>query len=73
MFTKFFLRFQRFLVKSSLNAPITTIMGHYSVEMMGGQGLLDPFVLNRLGNPLDESVLNLYSAVDNSLGMGMLL
>lgn len=63
MFTKFFLRFQRVMVKLAYNAPVSSLMGHYAVEYMGGQGVYDPFWLNRLGNPLELSVLNLPDAM----------
>lgn len=63
MFTKFFLRFQRVMTKLAINAPVSSVMGHYAVEYAGGQGVYDPFVLNRLGNPLDGSLLLLPDAV----------
>lgn len=63
MFTKFFLRFQRVMTKLAINAPVSSLMGHYAVEYAGGQGVYDPFILNRLGNPLDGSLLLLPDAV----------
>lgn len=67
VFTKFFLRFQRALTRMAINAPISSVMGHYAVEYAGGQGLYDPFILNRLGNPLDGSLLLLPDAVGSIL------
>lgn len=72
MFTKFFLRFQRVMVKLAYNAPVSSLMGHYAVEYMGGQGVYDPFWLNRLGNPLELSVLNLPDAMSEVISANVL-
>lgn len=72
MFTKFFLRFQRVMVKLAYNAPVSSLMGHYAVEYMGGQGVYDPFWLNRLGNPLELSVLNLPDAMGEVVSVNAL-
>lgn len=72
MFTKFFLRFQRVMVKLAYNAPVSSLMGHYAVEYMGGQGVYDPFWLNRLGNPLELSVFNLPNAMGEVIGANVL-
>lgn len=72
MFTKFFLRFQRTMVKLAYNAPVSSLMGHYAVEYMGGQGVYDPFWLNRLGNPLELSVLNLPNAMGEVISANVL-
>ncbi|MDO4427516.1 MAG: hypothetical protein Q4B88_05235 [Moraxella sp.] len=53
VFTKFFLRFQHALVKVFKEKPAQTLVTHYLFESMGQQGILEPFVLNRLGNPID--------------------
>lgn len=53
VFTKFFLRFQHALVKTFKEKPAQTLATHYLFESMGQQGILEPFVLNRLGNPID--------------------
>lgn len=72
MFTKFFLRFQRVMVKLAYNAPVSSLMGHYAVEYMGGQGVYDPFWLNRLGNPLESSVFNLPNAMGEVVSVNVL-
>lgn len=72
MFTKFFLRFQRVMVKLAYNAPVSSLMGHYAVEYMGGQGVYDPFWLNRLGNPLELSVFNLPNAMSEVISANVL-
>ena len=72
MFTKFFLRFQRVMVKLAYNAPVSSLMGHYAVEYMGGQGVYDPFWLNRLDNPLELSVLNLPDAMGEVVSVNAL-
>lgn len=72
MFTKFFLRFQRVMVKLAYNAPVSSLMGHYAVEYMGGQGVYDPFWLNRLDNPLELSVLNLPNAMGEVISANVL-
>lgn len=72
MFTKFFLRFQRVMVKLAYNAPVSSLMGHYAVEYMGGQGVYDPFWLNRLGNPLELSVFNLPDAMGEVVSVNAL-
>ncbi|UZA57385.1 M15 family metallopeptidase [Moraxella bovis] len=73
MFTKFFLRFQRVMVKLAYNAPVSSLIGHYAVEYMGGQGVYDPFWLNRLGNPLESSVFNLPNTMGEVISVNMLL
>lgn len=72
MFTKFFLRFQRVMVKLAYNAPVSSLMGHYAVEYMDGQGVYDPFWLNRLGNPLESSVFNLPNAMSEVISANVL-
>lgn len=72
MFTKFFLRFQRVMVKLAYNAPVSSLMGHYAVEYIGGQGVYDPFWLNRLGNPLELSVFNLPNAMGEVISANVL-
>lgn len=72
MFTKFFLRFQRVMVKLAYNALVSSLMGHYAVEYMGGQGVYDPFWLNRLGNPLELSVFNLPNAMGEVISANVL-
>lgn len=72
MFTKFFLRFQRVMVKLAYNAPVSSLVGHYAVEYMGGQGVYDPFWLNRLGNPLELSVFNLPNAMGEVISANVL-
>ena len=32
MFTKFFLRFQRVMTKLAINAPVSSLMGHYETK-----------------------------------------
>lgn len=72
VFTKFFLRFQRALTRLAINAPVSSVMGHYAVEYAGGQGVYDPFVLNRLGNPLDGSVFLLPDAVGSVITLSLI-
>lgn len=72
MFTKFFLRFQRVMVKLAYNAPVSSLMGHYAVEYMDGQGVYDPFWLNRLDNPLELSVPNLPDAMGEVVSVNVL-
>ena len=64
MFTKFFLRFQQVLAKMAYKMPITSLTQHIGIEYLGGQGIYEPFVLSRLGNPFDESILLVDDAID---------
>lgn len=56
MFTKFFLRFQQTLIKMAFKAPVLSGLQHGLVEQLGGQGIYEPFIINRFGNPFDGSI-----------------
>lgn len=58
MFTKFFLRFQNVLWRLGLKLPARVLGQHFVIENLGQQGVLDPFFVNRLGNPFDDSIFN---------------
>lgn len=57
LFTKFFLRFQQVMLKMAHKMPVASLAQYYAVEHLGGQGIYEPFIFNRLGNPFDGSVL----------------
>ena len=57
LFTKFFLRFQQVMLKMAHKMPVASLAQYYGVEYLGGQGIYEPFIFNRLGNPFDGSVL----------------
>ena len=71
MFTKFYIRFQKAMVRSIGRTPASTLLQHTLVEQFTNEaGMLDPFVLNRLGNnPFDLAPLSLPSASDDILTM----
>lgn len=56
MFTKFFLRFQQVMLKLFNKMPVTSLAQHYAIEQLGGQGIYEPFIFNRFGNPFDDSI-----------------
>ena len=56
MFTKFFLRFQQVMLKLFNKMPVTTLAQHYAIEQLGGQGIYEPFIFSRFGNPFDDSI-----------------
>lgn len=71
MFTKFFVRFQKAMIRALGKTPASTLLQHTLVEQFTNEaGILDPFVLNRLGNnPFDLAPLSLPSTVDDILTM----
>ena len=56
IFTKFFLRFQQVMLKLFNKMPITALAQHYAIEQLGGQGIYEPFIFSRFGNPFDDSI-----------------
>lgn len=56
LFTKFFLRFQQVMLKMAHKMPVSSMAQYYAVEHLGGQGIYEPFIFNRFGNPFDGSV-----------------
>ena len=56
IFTKFFLRFQQVMLKMAHKMPIASLAQYYGVEYLGGQGIYEPFIFNRFGNPFDGSI-----------------
>lgn len=73
LFTKFFLRFQSRLIKLFKEKPAQTLAMHYMFETLGQQGIIEPFFLNRLGNPFDGSVLLADDALGEILTINLLL
>ena len=71
MFTKFYIRFQKTMARSLGRTPASTVLQHTLVEQFTNEaGILDPFVLNRLGNnPFDLAPLSLPSTSDDILTM----
>lgn len=67
MFTKFFLRFQQVMMRKLNEKAGSTIAQHMGIEYFTGlSGVLDPFVLGRIGNnPLQAGPLNYGEAVGN--------
>ncbi|ANB91483.1 hypothetical protein MOVS_05240 [Moraxella ovis] len=72
-FTKFFVRFQKAMVRALGKTPASTLLQHTLVEQFTDQaGILDPFALNRLGNnPFDLAPLSLPSVADDILTLKM--
>ena len=62
IFTKFFLRFQQVMLKLFNKMPVTALAQHYAIEQLGGQGIYEPFIFSRFGNPFDDSIF----AADNA-------
>ena len=62
IFTKFFLRFQQVMLKLFTKMPVTALAQHYAIEQLGGQGIYEPFIFSRFGNPFDDSIF----AADNA-------
>lgn len=56
VFTKFFLRFQQVMLKLFTKMPVTALAQHYAIEQLGGQGIYEPFIFSRFGNPFDDSI-----------------
>ena len=56
VFTKFFLRFQQVMLKLFNKMPVTSLAQHYAIEQLGGQGIYEPFIFSRFGNPFDDSI-----------------
>ena len=56
MFTKFFLRFQQVMLKLFTKMPVTALAQHYAIEQLGGEGIYEPFIFSRFGNPFDDSI-----------------
>lgn len=56
VFTKFFLRFQQVMLKLFNKMPVTALAQHYAIEQLGGQGIYEPFIFSRFGNPFDDSI-----------------
>lgn len=66
MFTKFVLRFQQAIMKQLSTRAGSAISQHLFIEELTNQaGVLEPFLLNRLGNPLSAGMLNYGSAFNN--------
>ena len=65
MFTKFFLRVQAVLLRKLEKKAASVIGQHLAVEMFtDAQGILDPLMINRLGNnPFEGSVTSIFGAV----------
>lgn len=67
MFINFLKRFQKPLVKSLGRTPASTILQHMITENFTNEaGILDPFILNRIGNnPFDMGMLSAVDAFDD--------
>lgn len=65
MFTKFFLRFQHIMMKKLETKAASTIGQHFAVEYFTGlSGVLDPLMLNRIGNnPFESGALGVPDAI----------
>ncbi|MCJ9181399.1 hypothetical protein K5F27_16965 [Acinetobacter baumannii] len=64
MFTKFLLRFQRVLFTLMKRQPALVLAQNYATEWLTNTpGVLDPMLLNRLGNPFRSSILQAPDAV----------
>lgn len=69
MFTKFFLRFQRVIVRMFKEKPAQVLAQHYGVEYFTDvAGFLDPFMGFRIGNnPFHASVFSGVGVVDDGV------
>lgn len=69
MFTKFFVRFQKVMTKMLYEKPAQTIAQHVGVEAFTDMaGVLDPFMLFRVGNnPFEASAFSIIGASDDIL------
>lgn len=65
MFTKFFLRIQAVLLRKLEKKAASVIGQHMAVEMFTNvQGILDPLMINRLGNnPFEGSAASIFGAI----------
>ena len=69
MFTKFFIRFQKVMTRMLYEKPAQTIAQHVGVEAFTDMaGVLDPFMLFRVGNnPFEASAFSIIGASDDIL------
>ena len=66
MFTKFVLRFQQAIMKQLNTRAGSAISQHLLVEEFTNQaGVLEPFMLNRIGNPFSAGMFNYGDAFNN--------
>lgn len=72
-YTKFFIRIQKVLTRVLGKTPASMVLQHLMVENFTNEaGILDPFVLNRIGNnPFDLAPLSLPSVADDILTLKM--
>lgn len=68
MFTKFFLRFQKIMFNLLHKKLATSIIQHNLVENLTDfQGIYEPFMLNRFGNPFEMPVHTYFTSIDDIL------
>lgn len=74
MFINFLKRYQKPLVKSLSRTPASTILQHMITENFTNEaGILDPFILNRIGNnPFDMGMFDIVSVPDDILTMKLM-
>ncbi|WP_395147142.1 D-alanyl-D-alanine carboxypeptidase family protein [Moraxella atlantae] len=73
MFTKFFIRFQKVLSKLLRDKPATLLAQHFGVEyMFDVAGILEPSLINNLGNPFDLGAVSPFRAVDDIMTIDLI-
>lgn len=73
MFTKFFLRFQRVMLKLMRTRAAMTLSQHYATEWLSNTpGILDPLATHHIGNPFRSSIFQAPSAMTDTATMNAL-
>ncbi|OOS02281.1 hypothetical protein B0189_10475 [Moraxella cuniculi] len=72
MFMKFFIRFQGVLTRAIGKKPASILLLQLMSMQLGMIGILDPFILFRLGNPFSGSVFNLFDAFKGIAGIALI-
>ena len=74
MFTKFFIRFQKVLTRLMKDKPAQLVAQHLMVEnLFDTAGIMQPMLLNNLGNPFDLGMFGVVQAADDVLLPSMIM
>lgn len=73
MFTKFFLRFQKIMFNLLHKKLATSVAQHNLVEFMTPfQGIYEPLMFNRIGNPFEMPVYTYFTSIDDALTLQLI-
>lgn len=74
MFTKFFLRFQKIMFNLLHKKLATSVAQHSIVEFMTPfQGIYEPLMFSRVGNPFELPVYTYFTSIDDALPMQLII